>query len=388
MSSPGCCCADCVYWLRIRCSISVAVIVSPPTLATVVPPPDSEVVPGISRVSTPVAMNASATRAKMITTSLGLLRKTESMRIPDSEGGASPRTARARHQASRWRAAGHVAIESPQDTERRMRRRLIAGNWKMNGSRASLAELDGIAAAAGAAPGVDVAICPPFTLIERAVARQPGLAIGGQDCHAETKGAHTGCISAGMLVEAGATMVIVGHSERRAEQHETDADVKAKAEAAIAAGLTAIVCCGETEEHHHAGETEAVVSAQLRGSLPVAGGDALVVAYEPIWAIGTGLTPTVDDVAAVHKTIRGCADRCAGRGAGGQGAHSLWRLGQCGQCDRTARGARRRWGAGRRREPDRGGVRPDRGGRRRLKSSPEGEGDRSRSEWWRGRPRL
>jgi triosephosphate isomerase len=186
-----------------------------------------------------------------------------------------------------------------------MRRRLIAGNWKMNGSRASLVELDAIAAAADVAPGVDVAICPPFTLIERAAARQPGLAIGGQDCHAEAKGAHTGCVAAAMLVEAGASMVIVGHSERRCDQHETDADVKAKAEAAIAAGLIAIVCCGETADHHRAGETEAVVSGQLRGSLPVAGGDVLVVAYEPIWAIGTGLTPTAADVAAVHATIRG-----------------------------------------------------------------------------------
>ena len=194
-----------------------------------------------------------------------------------------------------------------------MRRRLIAGNWKMNGSRASLVELDAIAAAAAAAPGVDVAVCPPFTLIERAAARQPGLAIGGQDCHAAPKGAHTGCIAAAMLVEAGATMVIVGHSERRADQHETDADVKAKAEAAIAAGLIAIVCCGETQAHHRAGETEAVVSGQLRGSLPVAAGDALVVAYEPIWAIGTGLTPTAADVAAVHATIRGVLVELLGR---------------------------------------------------------------------------
>jgi triosephosphate isomerase len=185
-----------------------------------------------------------------------------------------------------------------------MRRRLIAGNWKMNGSRASLVELDGIAAVADAAPGVDVAICPPFTLIERAVARQPALAIGGQDCHAAAKGAHTGCVSAEMLVEVGASMVIVGHSERRHDQHETDADVKAKAEAAIAAGLIAIVCCGETADHHRAGETGEIVSAQLRGSLPVAGGAVLVVAYEPIWAIGTGVTPTVADVAAVHATIR------------------------------------------------------------------------------------
>jgi len=186
-----------------------------------------------------------------------------------------------------------------------MRRLLIAGNWKMNGNRESLAELDAIAGAAEAAPGVDVAICPPFTLIERAAVRQPGLAIGGQDCNAETKGPHTGCTSATMLVEAGATMVIVGHSERRRDQHETDAEVKAKAEAAIAAGLIAIVCCGETAACHRAGETKAVVSAQLRGSLPVAGGDRLVVAYEPIWAIGTGLIPTMADVAAVHATIRG-----------------------------------------------------------------------------------
>jgi triosephosphate isomerase (TIM) len=185
-----------------------------------------------------------------------------------------------------------------------MRRKLIAGNWKMNGSREALSELDGIAAAASAALCVDVAICPPFTLLERAIARQPGLAIGAQDCHAAAKGAHTGCVSAAMLVEAGAKYVIVGHSERRADQHESDADVKAKAEAAIAAGLTAIVCIGETLEHHHAGETESIVSAQLRGSLPIAGGDALVVAYEPIWAIGTGLTPTTADVARIHAAIR------------------------------------------------------------------------------------
>ncbi len=185
-----------------------------------------------------------------------------------------------------------------------MRRRLIAGNWKMNGSRESLAELDGIAAAAQARPDVDVAICPPFTLIERAVARQSGLAIGGQDCHSAARGAHTGCISAAMLVEAGATLTIVGHSERRSAQHETDAEVKGKAEAAIAAGLTAIVCVGETETQRDAGEAARVVEAQLRGSLPVAGGDALVVGYEPVWAIGTGRTPTVEDVGNMHGLIR------------------------------------------------------------------------------------
>ena len=185
-----------------------------------------------------------------------------------------------------------------------MRRRLIAGNWKMNGNRESLAELDGIAAAASQAGGVDVAICPPFTLIERAAARAPGLPIGGQDCHAAAKGAHTGCISAGMLVEAGAKLVIVGHSERRADQGETDVQVKAKAEAAIAAGLIAIVCVGETEAERDAGQAEEVVCNQLRGSIPVAGGDTLIVAYEPVWAIGTGRIPSLEDVGTMHGAIR------------------------------------------------------------------------------------
>jgi triosephosphate isomerase len=185
-----------------------------------------------------------------------------------------------------------------------MRRRLIAGNWKMNGNRESLAELDGIAAAARKAGGVDVAICPPFTLIERAVVRAPGLSIGAQDCHAAARGAHTGCVSTAMLIEAGARMVIVGHSERRADQGETDAQVKAKAEAAIAAGLIAIVCVGETEAERDAGEAETVVCSQLRGSVPVAGGDTLVIAYEPVWAIGTGRIPSVEDVGAMHGAIR------------------------------------------------------------------------------------
>lgn len=185
-----------------------------------------------------------------------------------------------------------------------MRRRLIAGNWKMNGDREGLTELDGIAAAAKMVPDVDVVICPPFTLIERAVARQPGLAMGGQDCHAGIKGPYTGCISAAMLKEAGARLAIVGHSERRAAQHETDPQVKAKAEAAIAAGLSAIVCVGELEAERDAGQAAARVEAQLRGSLPVAGGDALVVAYEPVWAVGTGRTPSMEDIGAVHSLIR------------------------------------------------------------------------------------
>ncbi|MGC6328376.1 triose-phosphate isomerase [Rhizorhabdus sp. FW153] len=184
-------------------------------------------------------------------------------------------------------------------------RKLVAGNWKMNGSLTALAELDEIAAAAASHAAVDVAICPPFTLIAAAAARTPQLAIGAQDCHGQAKGAHTGCVSASMLAEAGAKLVIVGHSERRADQHETDAEVRAKASAAIAAGLTAIVCVGETEAQRDAGEAEAVVASQLDGSIPSEGtGATLVVAYEPVWAIGTGRTPSTADVAAMHAAIR------------------------------------------------------------------------------------
>ncbi len=179
-------------------------------------------------------------------------------------------------------------------------RKLIAGNWKMHGSLAALSEIDAIAAAA-AGCNVDVAICPPFTLIAPTIGR--GVAIGGQDCHAAAKGAHTSCISAAMLVEAGATYCIVGHSERRADNHETDAEVKAKAEAVIAAGMTAIVCVGETVEQRRAGQAVSVVEGQLAGSLPDTR-DNLVVAYEPVWAIGTGLTPSVGDVAEMHAAIR------------------------------------------------------------------------------------
>ena len=184
-------------------------------------------------------------------------------------------------------------------------RKLVAGNWKMNGSLAALVELDAIAAAALAHPGLDVAICPPTTLIAAAVARAPGLAIGAQDCHWNANGAHTGCVSVAMLAEAGASLVIVGHSERRADNHETDAEVKAKASAAIAGGLTPIVCVGETEAQRDAGEAVAVVESQLAGSVPDEGqADTLVVAYEPVWAIGTGRTPSVADVAEMHAAIR------------------------------------------------------------------------------------
>ncbi len=184
-------------------------------------------------------------------------------------------------------------------------RKLVAGNWKMNGSLGSLAELDAILAAADANTAVDVAICPPFTLIAPAKQRQPGLAIGAQDCHQAEKGAHTGCVSAAMLKEAGATLAIVGHSERRTDQGENDALVRAKAEAVIAADLMAIVCVGETEAERDAGRAVAVVEGQLDGSVPPVGtGATLVVAYEPVWAIGTGRTPSTVDVAEIHAAIR------------------------------------------------------------------------------------
>ena len=184
-------------------------------------------------------------------------------------------------------------------------RKLVAGNWKMNGSLAALAELEAIQAAATANHTVDVAICPPFTLIAPAVQKQPGLAIGAQDCHQSVKGAHTGCVSAEMLKEAGAKLVIVGHSERRTDQGESDALVKAKAEAALGIGLVAIVCVGETEAERDAGRAVSVVESQLDGSAPVAGTAAtLVIAYEPVWAIGTGRTPSTADVAQMHGAIR------------------------------------------------------------------------------------
>lgn len=170
----------------------------------------------------------------------------------------------------------------------------------MHGSVAALAEIDAVAASV-AGVAADVAICPPFTLIAPATGR--GIAIGAQDCHAVSQGAHTGCVSAAMLVEAGATLCIVGHSERRADNGETDADVRAKAAAVQAAGMTAIVCVGETLVQRDAGQAVAVVEAQLAGSLPESR-DNLVVAYEPVWAIGTGRTPSADDVAQMHAAIR------------------------------------------------------------------------------------
>lgn len=197
------------------------------------------------------------------------------------------------------------------------RRKLVAGNWKMNGSLAQLGELDAIAAAAAANPGVDVAVCVPATLIAPAAARG-GVTIGAQDVHFNPSGAHTGCLSAEMLKEAGARLTIVGHSERRTDQHEKDAEVRAKAEAAIAAGMIAIVCVGETEAERDAGQAVAIVSGQLDGSIPPAGTAAtLVVAYEPVWAIGTGRTPTAGDVEEMHAAIRARLEKLLGGEAGG-----------------------------------------------------------------------
>ena len=184
-------------------------------------------------------------------------------------------------------------------TTRKLAPKLIAGNWKMNGSIAALAEIDTIVA--GVAGAADVVICPPFTLIAPATAR--GVPIGAQDCHAKASGAHTGCVSAAMLAEAGATWCIVGHSERRTDNAETDADVRAKGEAIIDAGMTAIVCIGETRAEREAGEAVAVVKRQLAGSLPGIL-DRTVVAYEPVWAIGTGLTPTSAEIVEIHAAIR------------------------------------------------------------------------------------
>jgi triosephosphate isomerase len=201
-------------------------------------------------------------------------------------------------------------------------RPLVAGNWKMNGLKASLSELSAIrdGVMAGGAGRAQTAICPPATLVMAAadLASGSSLAIGGQDCHSKETGAHTGDVSAQMLKDAGAAYAIVGHSERRTDHQETSAQVKAKAEAAIAAGLTAIVCVGESEAQRRAGETLAVVGKQLEESWPAGGSAAsLVIAYEPIWAIGTGLTPTPGDVAEVHDFIRGVALRLAGaEGAG------------------------------------------------------------------------
>jgi triosephosphate isomerase len=188
-------------------------------------------------------------------------------------------------------------------------RPLIAGNWKMNGLKASTAEFEAMrTGAAGVAAKADLLVCPPATLIAAFAEKARGtktLAIGAQDCHPDPSGAHTGDISAEMLADAGASAVIVGHSERRADHGESDVLVRQKAEAAWRAGLVAIVCVGETQHQRDAGQTLDICRGQLQLSLPdKARADNLVVAYEPVWAIGTGLTPTPSDVEQVHTFIR------------------------------------------------------------------------------------
>ena len=206
-------------------------------------------------------------------------------------------------------------------------RPLIAGNWKMNGLKASMAEFEAmLAGAAKVAAKADLLVCPPATLIAAFAEKSRGsktLAIGAQDCHPKASGANTGDISAEMLADAGASAIIVGHSERRADHGETDVLVRQKAEAVWRAGLTAIVCIGETQHQRDAGQTLDICRGQLSLSLPdKATAGNLVVAYEPVWAIGTGLTPTVADVAEVHALVRG--QLTARLGAAGQGVRILY----------------------------------------------------------------
>lgn len=188
-------------------------------------------------------------------------------------------------------------------------RPLVAGNWKMNGTAESLDELRTIVNRPNSAIGekIDALICVPATLVFRAAQLVEGeaLAIGGQDCHFKKSGAHTGDIAANMLLDAGAAHVIVGHSERRTDHAETDEIVNAKAKAGWEAGLTTIICIGETEAQRRAGSTLEIIATQLAGSIPAdARSDNTIIAYEPVWAIGTGLTPTPDDVKDVHGSIR------------------------------------------------------------------------------------
>jgi len=193
---------------------------------------------------------------------------------------------------------------------------LIAGNWKMNGTAGALAEAQAVAAGAPAS-GVRVALCPPATLVERMSRALAGgaVVIGGQDCHAEASGAFTGDVSAEMLADAGARLVILGHSERRAVHGESDGDVAAKVEAALRGGLEPIICVGETLDEREAGRALEVVTRHVRGSLPASlAGKAFTVAYEPVWAIGTGLTPSSEDIVEIHQAIRATLREMFGAG--------------------------------------------------------------------------
>ena len=200
--------------------------------------------------------------------------------------------------------------------------KLVAGNWKMNGLNASLAEVEAMVVGAAGLPGVELAVCPPATLAGAVGQLLKGCAIGlgGQDCHAEKSGAFTGDISAEMWADIGAKYVIVGHSERRQHHGETDAIVAAKASAVLRAGLTPIICIGESLAERDAGQTLAVIANQLAGSIPAAAAtQPIVVAYEPVWAIGTGRTPSTAQVAEVHAAIGKALEArfgAAGRGVG------------------------------------------------------------------------
>jgi len=201
-----------------------------------------------------------------------------------------------------------------------MRRRLIAGNWKMNGQLTEIAEIEAIAdgVGPGGGSGPESLICPPATILAAAHASvgDTKLALGAQDCHVEQKGAHTGDLSAPMLIDAGASYIIVGHSERRADHGETDAVVRAKADAVLAAGATPVVCIGETLAERETGKTLEIIATQMKGSVPDANiAGTIVIAYEPVWAIGTGLTPTSEQIAEVHAAIRGHLRNQFGEGA-------------------------------------------------------------------------
>lgn len=196
-------------------------------------------------------------------------------------------------------------------------KKLVAGNWKMHGLSSDIPEIAAIAAASRTYPDVDVALCLPAILIDRAARAVPEFAIGGQDVHADEKGAHTGCVSARMLVDAGARLTIVGHSERREAQQESDCEVKGKAEAALGCGLDVILCVGESLEVRRAGDPVEVILKQLGNSLPasLAAQAKLAIAYEPIWAIGTGETPTSAEIGQMHSAMRGAlVERYGGEG--------------------------------------------------------------------------
>jgi triosephosphate isomerase len=201
-------------------------------------------------------------------------------------------------------------------------KKLVAGNWKMHGLSDDIAEIKAIADASRAFADVDVALCVPAILIERAARAVPNFAIGGQDVHFAEKGAHTGCISAKMLLDAGAVLTIVGHSERREAQRESDSEVRGKAEAALGCGLQVILCVGESLEHRESGDAVPIVSDQLDASLPRQSCDGLAIAYEPIWAIGTGKVPTMQDIGEMHAALR--RNLVAAYGEPGRGVRILY----------------------------------------------------------------